>query len=276
MAYAANPPGGWMSDNARTEGDMKWAFETINVVSWQTAAQPQECWFFYENQGVCRLAPINGRRMTIGGARFDLPPSGLLFVNTALAANTLYLVGVKAGVGIHQVPFTGATTFMLEPDTGTVCVAPGGVIDPNFTLVGMAATDGNRNFSPRVVASWFNRQTQVSQTAHPNMSTSSQTPQTLAATTSVMWPGDLEIRVETGFTSGQQPATALFGIFVDGLAVNQSGSHIGSASAQYVGMHAATRQLKAGYRIIEFRVRVNNWGEIITANTPQMFVIRSG
>ena len=107
--------------------------------------------------------PWNGDVIKINGAYYQIPAAGITIPNTALAANTTYLVGLTFSGGVLT-PFFYANPSSHAPSTtaGNVGVE---IIAGNdsYSVIGMVRTNASIQFVDtlafRGVISWFNQAT---------------------------------------------------------------------------------------------------------------------
>jgi hypothetical protein len=137
----------------------------------------------YQSGGVLLFKPLNGNKIKVGGAIYDIPNAGIVglgssgvYVNGSpglnLAPYASYLVAVFNNAGTPTANFL--TSLAHGPDTtagneGTE--VPNG--QPTNSVIGMCHTGGSAQFVDFMTLSWLNRRGKVSNNPVANLTTGS-------------------------------------------------------------------------------------------------------
>ena len=153
-----------------------WVF-IIDRTTYEAEREPcGQCRFVYTNTTTCTLQRYDGRYLTIGGTRREIPAAGVTLSATGLTPSTLYYVyAYWTGTAIA---LEASTTGHSTDSTTGVEIKTG---DATRTLVGVVYPVTGPNFadsaSQRLVASWFNRRMRlVANVFSTDRATASSTP----------------------------------------------------------------------------------------------------
>ena len=161
MPFAPFPDATYLTDAARTEGEMKTAFE-----NWLLASKQMEhgqCRLVYESPTVLRLIPWNGRRVLVNHAPFAVPSAGLTITNAGMTANQLHYIYLsdEAGDGnciLKQTQIIAGVVRSADPDSGVgmISIDSGATRLATSTVVGLAVPLAS-GFSEGLTVSLFQR-----------------------------------------------------------------------------------------------------------------------
>lgn len=116
-----------------------------------------QCRLSVTSTTVLTLKPYNGNNVIVNGVPLQLPPAGVTYTLSGLAASTLYYVYLSGNTASPALSVS-ATTHVTG--TNGVEVKSG---DATQTLVGMVRTNASTQFvdsaTQRFCANWFNRRT---------------------------------------------------------------------------------------------------------------------
>lgn len=196
MAFAPFPPATYLSDGARTEGEMKTAFE-----NWLLASRQMEhgqCRLSYVSPTSLQLRPAEGRRVLVNGRPFLVPIGGLGLTNAGLVASTFYYVTLydefnDGACVLKAFNATGANVRAVDPDSGVSMMSfdAGASVDLRTTIVGYVVMNAAGQFVPSAVASLHDRRLVATSTALPSdFSTGSATPVQLFGVQALGFVGD--------------------------------------------------------------------------------------
>jgi hypothetical protein len=158
MAFAPVPEASYLSDAARTEGEMKTGFENWLLATKQTAGHGGGR-LVRTSATLLTLAPSHGNRMLVGQRSVVIPPAGYTITNAGLLASTAYWVGLAdpANDGVVSLLITPATTpysLVTDPETGVTTIA-GTAYGSRVTLVGDTTTDASAQFGAYTTSPQF-------------------------------------------------------------------------------------------------------------------------
>jgi len=201
MAYAAFPAPGYLSNAARTEGEMKTALE-----NWLDACQDTQgvgqCRLEYVSTDVLQLTRFDGRVLMISDSSVILPATALQYFNSAtgFVANQTYYILMQAGPAFSAIAVGSTTSHttninrILHPSTGVQIPTVDSTAYDYYTIVGLAELDAAQHWTRLGLATWFNRRLQSFKVNVGTGSTSSTAYSPLGPNTRVVnWVGGMTL-----------------------------------------------------------------------------------
>jgi hypothetical protein len=215
MAFAPHPPAGYLSHPARTQGEMKTAFENSLLASKQTGGHGQ-CRLTVTSATALKLVTVGGRRVLVNDQPFLVPTAGLFLTNAGFVANTLYVVTLwdelaDGNVRLQAYGYAPPITIEPDPDSGMLGLYQSGVRQPRHTPVGLIRTNASSQFEASGSLSFYNAALATSWIGAGPLTTGSTTNILVASLIVAAYPGDhmfaiahLDLRcpVITGVTAG--------------------------------------------------------------------------